>query len=68
MIRDELDLTVNKVIYWTDSTSVLKCINSETKRFHTFEPNRLTIIHDGSTPQQWRYVNREDNPADDVSQ
>ncbi|XP_015747609.1 PREDICTED: uncharacterized protein LOC107327381 [Acropora digitifera] len=67
VIRDELDLTVNKVIYWTDSTSVLKCIKNETKRFHTFESNRLTIIHDGSTPQQWRYVNREDNPADDGS-
>lgn len=50
-IRDELDLTVNKVIYWTDSNSVLKCINNETKRFHTFESNRLTIIHDGSAPQ-----------------
>ncbi|XP_067023048.1 uncharacterized protein [Acropora muricata] len=67
VIRDELDLTVNKIIYWTDSTSVLKCIKNETKRFHTFESNRLTIIHDGSTPQQWRYVNREDNPADDGS-
>ena len=60
-------MAVNKVIYWTDSTSVLKCIYSETKRFHTFESNRLTIIHDGSTPQQWHYVNREDNPADDGS-
>lgn len=67
VIRDELDLTVNKVIYWTDSTSVLKCINNETKGSHAFESNRLTIIHDGSTPQQWRYVNREDNPADDGS-
>ena len=68
MIRDELDLTVNKVVYWTDSTLVLKCINNETKRFHTFESNnQLTIIHDGSTPQQWHYVNREDNPADDGS-
>ena len=67
VIWDELDLTLNKVIYWTDSTSVLKCINNETKRFHTFESNRLTIKHDGSTPQQWRYVNREDNPAYDGS-
>ena len=24
----------------------------------------MTIIRDGSTPQQWCYVNREDNPAD----
>ena len=67
VIRNELDVSVNKVIFWTDSTSVLKCINNETKRFHTFESNRLTIIHDGSAPQQWHYVNREDNPADDGS-
>lgn len=58
---------MNKVIYWTDFISVLKCINNETKRFHTFDSNRLTIIHDGSTPQQWSYVNREDNPAHDGS-
>ena len=66
-IRNELDLAVNKSIYWTDSTSVLKCIHNQTKRFHTFESNRLTIIHDGSTPQEWRYVNRDANPADDGS-
>ena len=63
VIRNELDVTVNKAINWTDSTSLLNCINNETKRFHTFESNRLTIIRDGSTLQQWRYVNK-DNPAD----
>ena len=63
-IRDELDLVVNKSVYWTDSTSVLKCIHNQTKRFHTFESNRLTIIHDDSTPQEWRSVNRDANPAD----
>ncbi|XP_048583522.1 uncharacterized protein LOC125563013 [Nematostella vectensis] len=47
--------------------SVLKCTNNETKRFHTFESNRLTIIHDGSNAGEWRYVNRDDNPADDGS-
>ena len=66
-IRDELDLAVNKSVYWTDSTTALKCIHNQTKRFHTFESNRLTIIHDGSTPEEWRYVNRDANPADDGS-
>ena len=66
-IRNELDLAVNNSVYWTDSTSVLKCIHNQTKRFHTFESNRLTIIHDGSTPQEWWYVNRDANPADDGS-
>ena len=27
----------------------------------------MTIICDGSTPQQWHYVNREENPAADGS-
>ena len=66
-IRDELDLAVNKSVYCTDSTSVLKCIHNQTKRIHTFESNPLTIIHDGSAPQEWRYVNRHANPADDGS-
>ena len=35
IIREELDMTIDQVHYWTDSTSVLKCINSESKRFHT---------------------------------
>lgn len=67
IIREELDATIQRVCYWTDSTSVLKCINNENKRFHTFESNRLTVIRSGSDPSEWKYVNREDNPADDGS-
>ena len=67
IIREELDMTIDRVCYWTDSTSVLKCINNESKRFHTFESNRLTVIHNGSKPFEWKYVNRDDNPADDGS-
>ena len=29
--------------------------------------NRLTVIHEHSEPNQWRYVNSEINPADDAS-
>lgn len=67
MIREELDVSIQRVYYWTDSMSVLKCINNESKRFHTFESNRLTVIHNGSSPSEWHYVNRDDNPADDGS-
>jgi len=42
-------------------------IRSNDKRFHTFVANRVAIIHDGSSPSQWRYVNTEANPADDAS-
>ena len=42
-------------------------ITSNDKRFHTFVANRVAIIHNGSSPSQWRYVNTEANPADDAS-
>ena len=29
--------------------------------------NRLSIIHDGSSPDQWRYVDSRSNPDDDAS-
>ena len=29
IIREELDVKFQKVFYWTDSMSVLKCINNE---------------------------------------
>ena len=67
IIREEIDLPVQRVYFWTDSTSVLKCINNESKRFQTFESNLLTIIHSESYPKEWGYVNRDVNPADDGS-
>lgn len=56
-----------KEIFWTDSTTVLRYIQNTKTRFHTFVANRLAIIHDSTTPSQWRYVPSAENPADDVS-
>ncbi|XP_028407840.1 uncharacterized protein LOC114530421 [Dendronephthya gigantea] len=65
IIREELDMSIQKTYYWTDYMLVLKCINNQTKQFHTFESNRLTVIHRETDPSEWNYVNQEDNPADD---
>ena len=54
IIREELEIETDQVNYWTDSTTVLKCINNNSKRFHTFESNRLTVIHNGSSVSDWR--------------
>lgn len=62
-----LDMQVNKVVFWTDSTAVLKYINNVKTRFHLFVANRLAVIHDGSSVDQWRYVPSDENPADLVS-
>ena len=63
-IREELDLPIHRVFFWTDSTIVLRYIRNKTKRFQTFVANRLQIIHDASSPHQWRHVPTKLNPAD----
>ena len=67
IIIEEMEHKVNSVTFWTDSISVLKCIRNESKRFHTFESNRLTVIRNESSVSEWRYVQSEQNPADDAS-
>ena len=67
MMQKELQIPVNNVHYWTDSTSVLHYIENETARFHTFVANRVHLIREGSTADQWHYIKSADNPADDCS-
>ena len=49
---------------WNDSTTVLKCICNTSSRFQPFVANRLSIIHEYTSPDEWRYVNTSSNPAD----
>ena len=62
MTRRELDLPIEESIFWSDSASVIQLIQNQ-----TFVANRLSIIHDGLSPYQWRYVDSRSNPADDAS-
>ena len=52
MLREELDITIDDSIFWSDSTSVLQYIRNESRRFHTFVANRISVIHDSSKPSQ----------------
>lgn len=66
-LRRELSIPIERSIFWTDSMVVLQYIRSSSRRFHTFVANRLGVIHRLSSPQQWRHVRSEDNPADDAT-
>ena len=63
-IRKELEFKLDKVTYWCDSTAVLHYIANTTTRYQTFVANRLKVIHDLSTVDEWRYVSTHSNPAD----
>ncbi|KAL7840982.1 hypothetical protein SRHO_G00246730 [Serrasalmus rhombeus] len=67
MLRTELQLPLDNSCFWTDSTSVLKYIKNEEKRFRTFVANRVSAIREVTDVSQWRYIHTSQNPADDAS-
>ena len=69
LISKELDYPapLGDTFFWTDSTTVLRYMENETKRFQTFVANRITLIRERSSPSQWKYVESKKNPADCAS-
>lgn len=65
-LRRELPFTYVEY-FWTDSTIVLGYIKNESARFKVFVANRVQMIHEGSSPNQWFHVDSSENPADDGS-
>ena len=46
---------------------VLGYIANESRRFHVFFANRVQLIQEATSVDQWRHVDTELNPADDAS-
>ncbi|XP_033729157.1 uncharacterized protein LOC117318260 [Pecten maximus] len=63
-LTEELPLPRECVSFHTDSKVVLGYLNNRTHRFFVYVANRVSRILDFSTPEQWRYVSTEENPAD----
>jgi hypothetical protein len=53
---------IDKVYFWTDSMTVLRCNFNRNARYHTFVANRLAVIHEATDNDQWNYVNTKLNP------
>lgn len=67
MLRKELSLQLSSSCFWTDSQTVLRYINNNSKRFHTFVANRVAAIREATDVSQWRYIGTKSNPADEAS-
>ncbi len=63
-ILEELAFTPHSVTCYTDSKVTLGYILNETRRFYIYVANRVRIIRKSSSPDQWRYVATDRNPAD----
>ena len=66
-IAGELSYNIERVVFWTDSKTVLQYIKNETKRFHTYVANRVSEIRSVTDPKQWRHCPGKLNPADYAS-
>lgn len=60
----ELQMSLLDSVFWTDNTTVLRYIHSESQRFKTFVANRVSKIREASNVSQWRHVGTKLNPAD----
>ena len=67
LLREELDIPLHGVTFWSDSLTTLQYITNEKKRFKPFVANRVNEIHEASASQQWRHVPTSLNPEDDAS-
>ena len=67
MLLKELDEKSDLVKHHTDSTTCLRYISSDQRRFHVFVANRVQTIRELCDADQWRYITTKDNPADEAS-
>ncbi|XP_026003932.1 uncharacterized protein LOC113009687 [Astatotilapia calliptera] len=64
LIRDEMDIQISNMRFFSDSKVVLGYIYNEARRFHVFVNNRVQRIRRATVPTQWGYVPSVHNPAD----
>ena len=64
IVTEVLKVAMKKVLFWFDSSTVLWWIHNKSKAFKPFVGNRIAEIQTSTTPNQWRYVPTQENPAD----
>ena len=64
LILEEHDIEVDRIVHWTDSTTVLQWLHASNNKQPVFVANRVAEILENSTIDQWRHVEGKLNPAD----
>ncbi|XP_030609039.1 uncharacterized protein LOC115796760 [Archocentrus centrarchus] len=67
LLRNELTLEIRHCVLWSDSTTVLTWLHSESCRFKVFVGTRVAEIQELTDLQSWRYIDSPRNPADDLT-
>lgn len=67
VMEKELTINIDQTILWSDSTTVLTWLKSESCRFKVFVGTRVAEIQELTDRHVWRYVDSARNPADDLT-
>ncbi|XP_046549034.1 uncharacterized protein LOC124259013 [Haliotis rubra] len=67
MLSKELTVSIDSVNLWSDSTTVLTWLLSDSCQYKVFVGTRVSEIQNLTDINNWRYVNTKDNPADDIT-
>ncbi len=63
-IIEALGVERDKVCFWSDSINVLFWIKGDSRSLNSFVGTRIAKIQTQTKPQQWRWVDTKQNPAD----
>ncbi|XP_048259935.1 uncharacterized protein LOC124119260 [Haliotis rufescens] len=66
-LTSEMTIDIHKVIMWSDSTTVLAWLTSQSCRYKVFVGTRVAEIQTLTEYHDWRYIPSEENPADDIT-
>lgn len=58
LLSDELELKPDRVTFWIDSMIVLGNIKNVSRGFKTFVGNRLSVVHDATSPTSGASLNQ----------
>lgn len=67
LIQTELTLPLHRLVMWTDSTTVLTWLQSESCQYKIFVARRITEILEHTDASDWKYVDSMSNPVDDIT-
>ncbi|KAK0132488.1 Gag-Pro-Pol polyprotein [Merluccius polli] len=67
LLQAELTLNIRQATSWSDSTTVLYWLLSDSCRYKVFVGTRVAEIQELTKGQEWRYVDSQNNPADDLT-
>ncbi|KAI3373180.1 hypothetical protein L3Q82_006497 [Scortum barcoo] len=67
VLKKELTLHISSVTYWTDSTTVLNWLQSQSCQYKVFVGTRVADIQELTEGCPQRYMKSEENPADGIT-